>query len=54
MQVNLPVKDLHRSVEFFTRHRVGFTPQFTGSNATCRVIGRHSFTTLLVESFFKT
>ena len=54
MYVNLPVKDLERSVDFFTRLGFGFNPQFTDSNATCMVINADSFVMLLVESFFKT
>ena len=34
MYVNLPVKDLDRSVDFFTRLGFGFNPQFTDGNAT--------------------
>lgn len=33
--VNLPVKDLKRSVEFFTRLGYKFDPKFTDENATC-------------------
>ena len=32
--VNLPVRDLDRSVEFFTRLGFTFNPQFTDENAT--------------------
>lgn len=52
--VNLPVKDLDRSVAFFTRLGFSFNPQFTDKNATCMVIGADSFVMLLVEDFFKT
>jgi predicted lactoylglutathione lyase len=52
--VNLPVKDLERSVEFFTRLGYTFDPQFTDENATCMIVGEHIFVMLLVESFFKT
>lgn len=36
--VNLPVKDLNRSVEFFTKLGYQFNPQFTDENATCMII----------------
>lgn len=36
--VNLPVKDLKRSTEFFTKLGYTFNPQFTDENATCMVI----------------
>jgi predicted lactoylglutathione lyase len=50
--VNLPVKDLKRSVEFFTRVGYTFNPQFTDENATCMIIGENLFVMLLVEKFF--
>lgn len=52
--VNLPVKDLQRSIDFFTQLGFEFNPQFTDENATCMIIGEDSFVMLLVESFFKT
>jgi predicted lactoylglutathione lyase len=52
--VNLPVKDLERSVAFFTRLGYTFDPQFTDENATCMIVGENIFVMLLVESFFKT
>ena len=33
--VNLPVKDLKRSVEVFTKLGYTFNPQFTDETATC-------------------
>ena len=50
--VNLPVKDLKRSVEFFTKVGYTFNPQFTDENATCMIIGENLFVMLLVEKFF--
>ena len=52
--VNLPVKDLKRSVEFFTKLGYTFNPQFTDENATCMVVSENIFVMLLVESYFKT
>lgn len=52
--VNLPVKDLNRSVEFFTRLGYTFNPQFTDENATCMIIGENIFAMLLVEDYFRT
>ena len=52
--VNLPVKDLSKTVEFFTKVGFSFNPQFTDENATCMVIGETIFVMLLVEKFFKT
>ncbi|MBM7714069.1 VOC family protein [Siminovitchia sp. FSL H7-0308] len=52
--VNLPVKDLNRSVTFFTHVGFEFNPQFTDETATCMMIGDHIFAMLLVEDKFKT
>ncbi len=52
--VNLPVKDLNRTVEFFTKLGFTFNPQFTDENATCMIIGEDIYAMLLVERFFKT
>jgi predicted lactoylglutathione lyase len=52
--VNLPVKDLNKSVEFFTKLEFTFNPQFTDENATCMIVGENMFVMLLVEKFFKT
>lgn len=54
MFVNLPVKDLKRSVEFFTKLGYAFNPQFTDENATCMIVGDDCYVMLLVEKFFKT
>jgi predicted lactoylglutathione lyase len=52
--VNLPVKDLNKTIEFFTKLGFKFNPQFTDENATCMIIGDDIFVMLLVEKFFKT
>jgi uncharacterized protein len=52
--VNLPVKDLNKAVEFFTKLGFKFNPQFTDKNATCMIISEDIFVMLLVEEFFKT
>jgi predicted lactoylglutathione lyase len=52
--VNLPVKDLNKTVEFFTKLGFTFNPQFTDENATCMIVGKDEFVMLLVEKFFKT
>lgn len=50
--VNLPVKDLKRSVEFFTKLGYEFNAQFTDENATCMIISEDINVMLLVEPFF--
>lgn len=52
--VNLPVKDLKRSLAFFTALGFGFEPKFTNDNAACMILGENIFVMLLVERFFKT
>ncbi|GAC1532458.1 MAG: VOC family protein [Sediminibacterium sp.] len=52
--VNLPVKDLARSKDFFTKLGYRFNAQFTDEKAACMVITEDIFAMLLVESFFKT
>lgn len=52
--VNLAVKDLKRSMDFFTKVGYTFNPQFTDENAACMIISDTIFTMLLVEPFFKT
>ena len=51
--VNLPVKNLQKSIEFFTHLGFTFNPQFTDDKATCMVIGENIFAMLLVEERFK-
>jgi uncharacterized protein len=52
MFVNLPVKDLKRSVDFFTKVGYTFNPQFTDDNATCMILGDNLFVMLLTQKFF--
>ncbi len=51
--VNLPVKDLDRSVKFFTALGFEFNPQFTNESGTCMVLGDHIYVMLLVHPFFQ-
>lgn len=51
--VNLPVKDLTKTVSFFTKLGYKFNPQFTDENATCMIITDDIYVMLLVEPFFK-
>lgn len=52
--VNLPVKDLDKSIEFFTKLGYSFNPQFTDEKATCMIVSDNIFVMLLTEPFFKT
>ncbi len=51
--VNLPVKDLDRSIRFFTALGYTFNPQFTDDTATCMVISDDIFVMLLTEAKFR-
>jgi predicted lactoylglutathione lyase len=51
--INLPVKDLKRSVDFFTRLGFGFDPKYTDENATCMIINDDAFVMLLVSKYFE-
>jgi predicted lactoylglutathione lyase len=48
--VNLPVKNLNKTIEFFTKLGFKFNPQFTDENATCMIVGEDIFVMLLVET----
>ncbi len=52
--VNLPVKDLDRSVDFFKRLGYTFNPQFTDENATCMIVSDTIYVMLLTEEYFRT
>ena len=52
--VNLPVENLPRSVEFFTKLGYSFDPRFTDENATCMVIADDIHAMLLVRPYFQT
>ncbi|MGH7231651.1 MAG: VOC family protein [Nitrospiraceae bacterium] len=52
--VNLPVKDLKKSIEFFTKLDFTFNPQFTDETATCMIVAEDIFVMLLTEAKFKT
>jgi len=52
--VNLPVKNLDKSIEFFTQLGFTFNPQFTDETATCMIVSEHIFVMLLTEAKFRT
>jgi uncharacterized protein len=51
--INLPVKDLNATTEFFGKLGFSFDPQFTDENATRMIISDDTSAMLVVESFFK-
>ena len=54
LYVNLPVKDLERTVDVFTALGFAFNPMFTDENATCMIVNDGTSVMLLVESYFAT
>ncbi|MBD0378583.1 VOC family protein [Paenibacillus sedimenti] len=52
--VNLPVKDLNQTKEFFSSIGFEFNPQFSDENAACLVINDNTFVQMLLESYFQT
>lgn len=50
--VNLPVKDLDRSVEFFSSLGYKFNPMFTDETATCMIVSETIYVMLLTEKKF--
>ena len=52
--INLPVKDLKKSVEFFTSLGFSFNADFSDEKATSMIIGEDITVMLLTEPFFKT
>ncbi len=52
--VNLPVKNLDKSKEFFAKLGYSFNKQFTDKNAACMVISDDIYAMLLEKPFFET
>lgn len=52
--VNLPVKDLARSRDFFAALGFKFQAQFTDEKAACLILGSNQFAMLVTEPFFAT
>jgi predicted lactoylglutathione lyase len=51
--VNLPVKNLEQSINFFTKLGFSFNPQFTDKTATCMIVSDDIFVMLLTHDRFK-
>jgi predicted lactoylglutathione lyase len=52
--VNVAVRDLKRSMDFFAKLGFTFNRQFTDDNAACMVLSDEGYVMLLRESFFGT
>lgn len=53
LYVNLPVKNLKKTIDFFTALGFSFNPQFTDETATCMIVSDNIFVMLLTEKKFK-
>src|SRR5688500_10718126 len=52
--VNLCVRDLKKSMDFFSKLGFTFNPQFTDENAACMILSSEGYVMLLREPFFRT
>lgn len=52
--LNLPVANLQKSIQFFTKLGFTFNPVYTNEQGTCMIVGENIFVMLLVEKFFET
>jgi predicted lactoylglutathione lyase len=51
--VNLPVRDLQKSIAFFTHLGYSFNLHYTDDSATCMIVDENIFVMLLTETRFK-
>jgi uncharacterized protein len=51
--VNIPVRDLQRSIDFFEALGFSFNTQFTDATATCMLVGEDAYFMLLTTDKFK-
>lgn len=51
--INLPVKDLKKSMDFFKQIGFTFNDDFTNDDAACMVINEYTFSMLMTEGQFK-
>lgn len=52
--INLPVKDLQKTKQFFSEIGFAYDEQMTDDNGACMIIGENMYVMLLAEPFFKT
>lgn len=52
--VNLPVRDLQKSIAFFAGLGFTFNPRFTDDKATCMIVSEQASVMLLVTPYFQT
>ncbi|HEX2528557.1 MAG TPA: VOC family protein [Geminicoccus sp.] len=51
--VNLPVKDLDKSIAYFRKLGFDFNPKFTDATATCMIVADGIYVMLLTEAKFR-
>jgi predicted lactoylglutathione lyase len=51
--INLPVRDLNRTKEFFTKLGFEYNPKFTDAKAACMVLNPDAYVMLLSQPFFQ-
>lgn len=51
--LNLPVKDLQKSIKFFAHLGYSFNQTYTDDSATCMIVAENIFVMLLSEARFK-
>jgi len=51
--VNLPVRDLQKSIKFFTHLGYSFNQHYTDETATCMIVSENIYVMLLTEARFK-
>jgi predicted lactoylglutathione lyase len=54
MFVNLPVRDLSKSMHFFATLGFTFDPRFTDDQAACMIVSNEAYVMLLTQPFFRT
>ena len=52
--LNIAIKDLNRSIAFFTELGFSFNEKFTNDKGTCMIVGENINVMLLVEEFYQT
>lgn len=52
--INIPIKDLKKTVAFFSELGFSFNQMFTNEKAACMILNEKANVMLLLESFFKT
>ena len=53
--INLPVKDLNQSMDFFKKLGFAFNPQFTNEQGACMIIDEnHIYAMLITHELYKT